>query len=712
MINGSGAATQTKSSTSSGTSRFDLRSFPVQIIISFLGIAILTSIIAGLPAIWLIRQQLEQQAWSQIDQGQRAVKAIYAARQAEIVNSAILTSQRPTLHTLLSQNDLESLLDYLRTLQEGEGLDAILICSTDGQPLVETADLPSDMLCKARVDSPFFINSTTRIPEVWLLSSRQVINEKEALGVVIVGRLLDDAYAIDMREQTGLEHAILLNGVVIAASKPIVPEKLETIQVQSSLLTTQIPGTCCTFELESQPYYAVRLPLNETGLEAQAALGVSGIVALQNRLGLLLFGSVVIVAGIGSGIGVFLARRISQPMVGLAQIAAYFSQGNLSTKVSLQNGAREVIQVSQALETARQHLLKTLTDLESEKNWINHLLESIVEGIMTLDEAGKITYFSQGAERITGWSREQVLHRTCDEVIALVGSDMLFSDSIPMPGQRSKVQVELADGNFATLSITRALVSPTNSDETEMAVVFRDVSEEEVVHRLLSYFLANVAHEFRTPLSALAASIELLMDQASDLTPEELDELLNSLHLGILSLQTLVDNLLESASIEAGHFRVSPRPYDLSTIVQDAARTMEPLLEKYNQKLVLNVPRKLPLVQADPRRIVQVLVNLLSNASKYGPSDDEISLSVQMQEGWIRVQVADRGPGISNQNRDLIFRRLEYANATEKREKVGAGLGLSVVKAVIEAHGGLTFVDERPGGGSIFWFTLPIARET
>jgi len=200
----------------------------------------------------------------------------------------------------------------------------------------------------------------------------------------------------------------------------------------------------------------------------------------------------------------------------------------------------------------------------------------------------------------------------------------------------------------------------------------------------------------------------LLVDQSPELAPEELEELLQSLHLGVISLQTLVDNLLESASIEAGHFHVSPRPYNLGEIIQEAAGIMQPLLDKYDQHLTLQVPPDLPLVMADPRRIVQVLVNLLSNASKYGPSDAEISISAQEQDGWVRVCVADRGPGISQFQRDYLFKRFEYDKGID-HAKAGAGLGLSVVKAIVEAHGGAADADDRPGGGAIFWFNIPAA---
>ena len=114
------------------------------------------------------------------------------------------------------------------------------------------------------------------------------------------------------------------------------------------------------------------------------------------------------------------------------------------------------------------------------------------------------------------------------------------------------------------------------------------------------HLLANVSHEFRTPLSAVATAVELMMDQAPDLSPDELQELLTSLHLGVLSLEKLVDNLLESASIEAGRFQVHPRPCNLDDIIVEAVRTMQPLLNKYGQRLTVELPASIPVVQADP----------------------------------------------------------------------------------------------------------------
>jgi K+-sensing histidine kinase KdpD len=178
----------------------------------------------------------------------------------------------------------------------------------------------------------------------------------------------------------------------------------------------------------------------------------------------------------------------------------------------------------------------------------------------------------------------------------------------------------------------------------------------------------------------------------------------------VLGLQTLIDNLLEGASIESGHFRVSPRLCDPSEVIAEAVGTMQPLLDKHNQSLVIELPATMPLVRADPRRTVQVLINLLSNASKYGPDAADIEISTAVEGDWVRISVSDRGPGVPLDQRQDLFRPFVHPKPGNDKAEVGVGLGLSVAKAIIEGQGGRVGVEERPGGGSVFWFTLPKER--
>lgn len=227
---------------------------------------------------------------------------------------------------------------------------------------------------------------------------------------------------------------------------------------------------------------------------------------------------------------------------------------------------------------------------------------------------------------------------------------------------------------------------------------------------LHTYFLANISHEFRTPLAGLSASVELLLEELDYLSHEEIRELLKSLHMSVTGLQTLIDNLLESSSIEAGHFRIRRRPADFHMVVEESVQTMAPLLERRRQQVLVEEPADYPPLELDPVRMAQVLVNLLSNASKYSPVGTDVALQVSVEGGGLRVTVADRGPGLSAAERETLFQRW-VRRGGEDNTQYGVGLGLLVVKAIVEGHGGEVGVMARPDGGSRFWFTLPGAGE-
>lgn len=223
---------------------------------------------------------------------------------------------------------------------------------------------------------------------------------------------------------------------------------------------------------------------------------------------------------------------------------------------------------------------------------------------------------------------------------------------------------------------------------------------------LQAYFLANISHEFRTPLAGMKVSLELLLDNLRDLSPAELDELLNSLHLSVSSMSQLIDNLLESSKIEAEQLTLRKVNTDAEKLIVDAARLAQPFLNRRGQHLSIDLPLTPTRVHADITRLIQVLVNLLINASKYSPGGGVIDVAVDCGDGGTRITIADRGAGIPADKRDGVFKRFVRLGATAS-EDYGAGLGLSVVKAIIQAHGGTVGVDEREGGGSKFWFTLP-----
>lgn len=242
--------------------------------------------------------------------------------------------------------------------------------------------------------------------------------------------------------------------------------------------------------------------------------------------------------------------------------------------------------------------------------------------------------------------------------------------------------------------------------ERARARIVEERDEEARRRTIQAYFLANVSHEFRTPLAGMKVSLELLIENARNLSPQETDELLRSLMASASSLQTLIDNLLESSKIEAGHFSLRRGYGSLAQPLASALRVIQPLMARRGQTLILDVPLALPPIPLDETRIAQVVLNLLGNASKYSPLGTAIDLQVWRDAAQWRVEVSDHGAGLPPERAASAFRPFTRLGEGEA-EDYGAGLGLAVVKAVVEAHGGQVGYHPRAGGGSTFWFALP-----
>ncbi|HBX68460.1 MAG TPA: hypothetical protein DEH25_03495 [Chloroflexi bacterium] len=325
-------------------------------------------------------------------------------------------------------------------------------------------------------------------------------------------------------------------------------------------------------------------------------------------------------------------------------------------------------------------------------------------GIVAFDAAGCITSFNHGAEKISGWPGELALSRPLDAIFRLPEEQISFQMLLPRPGRQKQIEVLHQNGEALTLLVTQVQL-PSNEGDT--VLVLSDQTEEQAEKKLQSYFLGNISHEFRTPLSALNASVELLLEDLGQLSQAEIAQLLNSIHFSVTGLQTLIDNLLESTSIEAGQFRIRRRKTNLHQVADEALHIMRPLLTRRQQTLTRYIPRQLPIVKVDSTRLVQVLVNLISNASKYSPIGETIELTLRVDGNSLHGMVADHGPGIPLETRTDIFRR--YVRLGDKDEaQYGVGLGLSVVKAILEQHGGQISVADNPGGGSIFEFSLSL----
>jgi two-component system OmpR family sensor kinase len=255
--------------------------------------------------------------------------------------------------------------------------------------------------------------------------------------------------------------------------------------------------------------------------------------------------------------------------------------------------------------------------------------------------------------------------------------------------------------------LTQRVLVSSQDEVGEVAAAFNQMAAGlERNERLRRDMMADVAHELRTPLTVIQGQVEALLDGVFPLTPDQL----TPIHDETILLGRLVADLRELALAEAGQLAVERRPIDVGELAERVAAAVEPAAADKGVTLAASVAPNLPAVSADADRLRQVLHNLLANALRYTPAGGQITVSVGLAPGEppaFLISVADSGPGISAEDLPHIFDRFYRADASRSRAGGGSGLGLTIARSIVEAHGGRIWAESEPGQGTRIAFTLP-----
>jgi signal transduction histidine kinase len=227
-------------------------------------------------------------------------------------------------------------------------------------------------------------------------------------------------------------------------------------------------------------------------------------------------------------------------------------------------------------------------------------------------------------------------------------------------------------------------------------------------NRLKAELLSTLAHEMRTPLTSIKGySTALLMEEAT-FSPETQQEFLQIIDQECDILQSIIHDLLESSTIDAGLLRLEPEPVILPRLVKELIDDMAHRAQGY--RFVVDFPKPFPVVDADPRRIAQVLHNLLDNAVKYSTGGSLVVVQGQVHTDEVVISVADQGVGIAPEHLNHLFEKFFRIKSGLGHQVVGSGLGLPIARTIVENHGGRIWAESQVGRGSTFYFTLPLSE--
>jgi PAS domain S-box-containing protein len=337
----------------------------------------------------------------------------------------------------------------------------------------------------------------------------------------------------------------------------------------------------------------------------------------------------------------------------------------------------------------------------SEEN-LRLTLERLPAGVLIFSPAQRRVEFANSeAARLFEMSKDdlskhsliQLFDTAADEAALLAGESAYFkTNAIRKASARFPVEVSVN-----TLE--------TNG-ETKKLLVFLDKTEQHELERLKGEFMAMIIHDIRSPLNSVTSMLDMLELDHKDEKHQRALRIRRNANQSISQVVRLINDLIDLEKIKAGKFELDCVDVEMKDVINQALEIVKPSLE--DKQLTFDLATEVDdYCFGDPERLVQVLVNLLSNASKYAPEGSGIGIALSEDSDFLTVTIRDEGPGIPLEKQDKIFEKFEHASSIDASKKGGKGLGLAICKAIVSEHRGEIGVTSRPGGGSSFWFKIP-----
>ncbi len=353
------------------------------------------------------------------------------------------------------------------------------------------------------------------------------------------------------------------------------------------------------------------------------------------------------------------------------------------------------------------------TQVADQSRHLDQVVESSADGIFILDPSYRFTRFNRACSKLTGYGADDVIDKEHSEIIRWssreLGSTLEESAAGGWPlSANAELYVEgdllRASGGHISVGITYA---PTFSEDGRLLSVVanvRDITRFREAEELKSTFISIISHELRTPVALIKGYAGTLRRDDADWDPEVVRDSLAVIEDESDRLADLIDDLLDASRLQAGALSLNPSDLDLFQLAEELAVRFQTQSDRHTFEV--ERPADFPLVRADEERMTQVLTNLLSNAVKYAEQGGRVLIRGRQTQNEVVMCVSDRGPGIRPSDSHRIFDRF-YRSEEITGSTQGAGLGLYLAKAIVEAHGGRIWVDEKVEQGAQICFSLP-----
>jgi signal transduction histidine kinase len=621
----------------------------------------------------------------------RVELAISSARDAirqstdDLHTAARVLGERPTLRQYLRspRSEAEALRSYLARYCEGASLDGCAIVQ-GGRLLAAVGEglrWPPILAEAEDQGDRFLLSGASDVP---VNGAKSAATGHDGVDVLVVRRM-NGQFAERLSERVGLEIRIIDFAAFEPGEGPLAV-------LNSDALARDAPIAGRVAALDA---YVGSVPVagstGETVALLQGSLPtdeVMGPVSLLQQRMLLTAVAVALLATTG---GILVGRYWINGVQRLTQAARRIGSGDLAASIPGERSA-ELGVLASTMEEMRRNLIELTEEIRRREAQAQAVLGGIVEGVYAVDQKRRIRFLNSQGEKLLNTSAEEAFGRFCGDVLRPERDNegrRPCETSCPIVAARQAGAAEAVERIHPDIgSARRVVITSAQANDGIQVQVLRDETDLEAVRRTRDTVLANISHEFRTPLAAQLASIELLDDGLGSMSTEAQRDLVSSLQRGVRRLTWLIDNLLESVRIESGQLTVRRHEVVIGDVIESARELIEPLIRQRAQRLEVQRLESLPAIRGDRERLIQVLVNLLANASKFAPPGSIIRVGGrEANAADVILWVEDEGRGPADFHDSMLFERF-HRSGGEDPEESGLGLGLFIVNSIVQRHGG------------------------
>ncbi|MFZ3064708.1 MAG: ATP-binding protein [Nitrospirota bacterium] len=429
----------------------------------------------------------------------------------------------------------------------------------------------------------------------------------------------------------------------------------------------------------------------------------------------------VLLIGIFTLVALSMARQIVRPLLILQDGVGLIGQGKLNhrleikTKDEIGDLANSINRMAVELENRTNELEFQRGELEETKNYLKNILEHSADIVITTDLNGSVVEFNKAAEEILEYKREEVIGKPADEFYLDKNERKYILDIVNKKGKINNYETRFMtkSGKILNVSLTLSHLKDNSGKLIGTVGISRDVTAKKELDQMKLDFMYMLTHDIKSPLSILLGLSTMVMEGKFGSVDEKIIEPLRSIYSSGRKISSLVDNCLTSALIEAGRLELEMKPVKVDVVLNNIIKLMRLQAAKKMIDIKTDIPKSFPEVMGDEIYLDRVFINLLSNAIKYTPDSGEIKVKGKITDSgkarhkrYAEISISDTGIGISQEDLPGLFNKYKRAKGSGRIE--GTGLGLFIVKYIVNSHNGEVEVSSKVGEGSIFTVRFPL----